>query len=335
MLASLKAVWGYTPCLLRTGKPSVGKRKKRIVVTGILLLALLLVLVLLVVVFTGILCGPSTRSPDIQVTPQLERNLSAAVTYLKSHFNPKEGLLYESEDSGNRTIGGCDYRYDQIYWLYSDNLLASWALKPYDAELSSTINQTIHSYTGEGSGFFEVLFGYPISQDMSEASQLVVAQDKQRVVLAEFHNSSTPLDWRSYGDTLIYRSLNEYLKGNRTAANQYFREAYMMFDGKGVYDLATQTDGRYATYKLALILYASKVLDYPVPYNVTKPNYNPIEDRLWSMQQENGGITSLSDLDGKPVGSANTETTAITLLPYNDELIAKMHSLFGAYQPKK
>ncbi|MBI2936896.1 MAG: hypothetical protein HYY22_01685 [Thaumarchaeota archaeon] len=264
--------------------------------------------------------------------------MNSAVTYLKSHFDSDVGLIYESEDSGNRTIVGQGYRYNQIYWLYSDNLLASWALKPCDSKMSGTINQTVHSYTSERSGFFDVLFGDPIAQDMSEATQLVIAQDSQRVIMAEFHNSSTPssfLRWQSYGDTLIYQSLNEHLKGNRTAAIQYFTEAYRMFDGKGVYDLATQTDGRYANYKLALILYASKVLDYPIPYNNTIPNYNPIQDRLWSMQQENGGITSLSNLDGNPVGSANTETTAMTLLLYNDELITRMHSLFGAYQPRK
>jgi len=37
---------------------------------------------------------------------------------------------------------------------------------------------------------------------------------------------------------------------------------------------------------------------------------------LWSMQQSNGGITSLADLEGNLVGSANAETTAMALLPY-------------------
>lgn len=318
---------------MRTEKPSEEKgKKKRIVITRIHLLALLLGLVLFA---AFIIFWPIKQSTCTDVTPQPNGNLSSAAAYLKSHYNSDVGLIYESEDAGNRTVGGQVYQYDQIYWLYSDNLLASWALKPYDCKLSSSINETTHSYTGEGSGFFEVLFGYPVSQDMLEASQLVVSQNSERAVMAEFHNSSTRLNWRSYGDTLIYQSLNEYLKGNRTAANQYFEEAYQMFDGKGVYDLATKTDGKYANYKLALILYASRVLDYPIPYNESTPNYNPIQDRLWSMQQKNGGITSLSDLDGNPVGSANTETTAITLLPYNGQLIARMHSLFGAYQVRK
>ncbi|MCL5316755.1 MAG: hypothetical protein M1503_00615 [Thaumarchaeota archaeon] len=213
--------------------------------------------------------------------------------------------------------------------------MASWALKPYDAKLSCRINETIHSYTNQSSGFFEVLFGYPVSEDMRGANQLVVSQNSGWVVMAEFHNSSsTRLSWRIYGDTLIYQSLNEYLKGNRIAANQYFEEAYRMFDGKGVNDLATKTDGKYATYKLALLLYAAKILNYPTLSGENNQSYKDIENRLWSLQQQNGGITSLSDLNGKPVGSANTETTAITLLQYNNELIARMHSTFGTYQQK-
>ena len=140
--------------------------------------------------------------------------------------------------------------------------------------------------------------------------------------MAEFHNSSTPLLWDQYGDTLIYQSLNSYLIGNRTEADYYFFKAYNMWDGKGIYDLATQNESTYANFKLALILYASKVL------NLTIGNYTQIEEKMWSMQQPNGGITSLADLNGNPIGSANAETTAMALLPYNNELVLQMQSLF-------
>jgi hypothetical protein len=93
---------------------------------------------------------------------------------------------------------------------------------------------------------------------------------------------------------------------------------------KGINDLATQNESTYANYKLALILYASKVL------NLTIGNYTQIEEKLWSMQQPNGGITSLSDLNCNPIGSANAETTAMTLLPYNNELVLQMQTLFGS-----
>jgi len=89
--------------------------------------------------------------------------------------------------------------------------------------------------------------------------------------------------------------------------------------------LATKQNGTYANNKLALILYASKVL------NIAIPNYAQIENKLWSMQQANGGITSLANLNGTRVGSANAETTAMALLPYDTELILRMQSLFGSY----
>jgi len=142
--------------------------------------------------------------------------------------------------------------------------------------------------------------------------------------MAEFHNSSAPLSWEQYGDTLIYQSLNSYLRGNRSAAESYFFEAYNMWDRNGVNDSATRQDGTYANFKLALILYASKVL------NLTIGNYSQIEDKLWSMQQANGGITSLADLNGSPIGSANAETTAMALLPDNNELVSRMQLLFGS-----
>lgn len=66
-----------------------------------------------------------------------------------------------------------------------------------------------------------------------------------------------------------------------------------------------------------------KVLD------LTITNYTQIKDKLWSMQQPNEGITSLAEYYGNPIGSANTETTALTLLSYNDELISKMKNLFA------
>ena len=248
----------------------------------------------------------------------------SAVSYLKGHFNETVRLVYESEDKGNQIISGFNYSHNQVYYIYSDNLLATWAIKLYEPQICDKINQTIHSYNIPQSRFFEVLFGTPISTNISTAVQLVIEQYSDRVILAEFHNSSTPLQWEQYGDTLIYQSLNSYLMGNRTKANYYFYKAYNMWDGKGINDTATQTEHVYANFKLALVLYASKIL------NITIGDCAQIEDKLWSMQQSNGGITSLADLNGNPIGSANAETTAMALLPYNNELILMMQSLFGS-----
>jgi hypothetical protein len=248
--------------------------------------------------------------------------VDSAINYLTDHYNPTVGLLFESEDTGIKNFGERNYSHNQIYWVYSDNLIATWALKPFNPQLSEMINQTIQSYNISKSHFFEVLFGKPIPMNVSTAVYQIIEQHQDWIIMAEFHNSSTPLLWKNYSDTLIYQSLNLYIRGNRTGAEHYFYQAYEMWDGKGINDNATKTDGKYANFKLALILYTSKILD------VNIENYTQIEDQLWSMQQDNGGITSLADLNGYPIGSANTETTAMTLLLYNDELISMIQNLF-------
>ena len=91
-----------------------------------------------------------------------------------------------------------------------------------------------------------------------------------------------PFSWLMILDILIYQSLNLYLQGNRTGAEFYFYKAYNMWDGMGINDNATKIDGEYANFKLALMLYANKILNLPIG------NYTQIEDKLWSIQQENG-----------------------------------------------
>lgn len=257
-----------------------------------------------------------TRGDNIA---RFESPIDRAVNYLVSHFNSTIGLIYESEEPDhNRT-----------YYIYNDNLVAAWALKPFNPSVSQKINETIQAYNLPPSLMVEVLFGYPIPTIISTANIVVVEQYPDRVIKAELHNTTTPLLWQNYSDTLIYRSFYEYLRGNLTGAIEYFNMSYKMWDDKGVWDLATEVNKTYANYKLALILYAFKVLnlsenDYQ---NITK-----IENKLWSMQnQETGGIISLADLNGNPIGSANAETTSIALLPYNVELIERMRSLFGKY----
>jgi len=74
----------------------------------------------------------------------------------------------------------------------------------------------------------------------------------------------------------------------------------------------------YVNYKLALLSYASKIL------GIKLSNYDEIENLLWSKQQDNGGITSLSDQNGNPIGLANCETTSLALLLYNEQLMSEL-----------
>ncbi|MGE5532900.1 MAG: hypothetical protein ACM3UN_00975 [Bacillota bacterium] len=279
---------------------------------------LVAVLVVCIVVLSAIL-GCLYWSPQ----PSYDTQKDSAINYLKGHFNESLGLLYESEDAGTRVVNGTAYRGNQTYFIYSDNLLAEWALKPYDPEMSDRINQSIASYYQPSSKFFEVLFGSKIPINMSCAEQPPIWQDSDSLVIAEIHDSTTPLAWQNYGDSLIYQSLNYYLAGDWPAANDTFFQAYHMWDDKGIRDASVEPnkpDAHYSNYKLALVLYASKVLNIPIK------DYSEIEAKLWSMQQQNGGVTSWADLNGNQMGTANTETTAIALLPYDNQLIVNMKS---------
>ena len=243
----------------------------------------------------------------------------AAANYLKSHFNSDIKLIYESEEN-SFSLNAPEYHLNQVYYLYSDNLLAANAMKPYDPEISAQINKTIESYDLPSSDFFEVLFGKKISFGMFNAYTEIIGNYPDKIVLAEFRNYSDPIKGQ-YADALIYQSLNSYLKGDRVNASNYFNQALSMWDGKGIKDDAAKKDGKYANYKLALIMYSSKVLQIEIDKD--------LEMKLWSMQQTNGGITSLADLDGNPVGSANAETTSMVLLAYDNQLISHVQELFG------
>ncbi len=136
---------------------------------------------------------------------------------------------------------------------------------------------------------------------------------------------STYLDYLSNADILIYQSINYYMQGYPLDwCRGLYMEAYKLFDGKGVADAHfkdTQNGAHYDNMKLALLIWGARVLE-PDPNLVT--NLSQMENLLWSAQKTSdsdyGGITSTMNRDGQPTGTANGETTAFTLLAYDDNL---------------
>jgi len=245
-----------------------------------------------------------------------QQPVSMAAQFLRDHFEPEVGLIRRGEGAGFVTVDQQQYRYHQIFWLYPDNLIASYALEPFDADMDQRIRETLHRHAQPPSQLFEVLFGEQIPQEIAAARQVVIAMEPEFVIIARFHDSPMPLSWQDYGDMLIYQSLNQHLRDNREAAKKYFLKAYSMWDGKGIYDAATRRENVYASHKLALILYASRVLDIPIT--------NQIEARLWSMQNPDGGIAAYFNFEGDVLGLSCIKATAIALLLYNKDLIAQM-----------
>jgi len=215
------------------------------------------------------------------------------------------------------------------YWLVSDNLLAWKALEVanemyyYGAGEVRQVADRIETKLKEDATLYNLprdSNGFPISF-MHEAviSDIMPTPNRSATTLTlhsgdynlktEVCNGTILPDWHVYADRLLFAALSYHWKGNDTAANLYFKKATAMWNGIGIDDKATKADGFYATYKLALLLYTSKVLCRRLPFECE------LVKRIWSLQNESdGGIITNYYANGTLVGDANTETTSIVII---------------------
>ena len=252
----------------------------------------------------------SAFTNDFPSSEQLE----SAYSFLISLYNPDLRLVSESYEAP----------YNTTYWIANDNLLVAYALAPYSPYHAKKINETVFDYMLE-TGFphkVEVLFGYDIPDTIGASNHYVVEETANYRVMIDKADGE-PLVVEDYADLCFYKALDLFFAGDLESAIRYFEVGYNMFDGIGFYDKATQDDGLYANYKLALCLYTAKVLGldwdkYPALY--------VMERRLWEAQDnQTGGIITHRDLNGSLTGLANAETTAYALLVYNDSLIRSLN----------
>jgi len=256
-------------------------------------------------------------------TLSFDANITGAVDYLVKRFNPALDLIYESDDPGDHWLrsefNGFKWRYRQTYWLYSDNLFAAYALEPFQLDVASRVRRALCRYQTPPSGLFEVVIGEPIPT-IRNAVNYIVDSSSDHVVMARRHDSPI-ISYGLYADLICYRSLQLYLQGRVYEACRSLRQAISLWNGQGLDDWSYRVvDGFHSNQKLALLLYTSKVL------GLRFAAYAEMERHLWSMQQGDGGLAALSSGEGKPMGSSNTETTALTLLIYNDALIQSVRS---------
>jgi len=234
--------------------------------------------------------------------------LEMAVSYIEAQFNSTLSLCREAPAVAPNN-----------YWLVSDNLLAFKALEPYNSTISSAIRSALTAYAG--------MYNLPVDEDglpISYAHEAVLGRSVPlpfrawntlelagegytlKTVIA---NGTEMLDWQDYADLLLYASLSEHWQGNETAAAEYFSKAADMWDGMGIFDKVANATGLYETYKLALLLYTSKVIGYRLPFE------DELIERIWRQQDMmSGGIITHYRPDGAPVGDTNTETTAMVVI---------------------
>lgn len=232
--------------------------------------------------------------------------LRRSADFLLSQYNSKLKLCSEAPNAAPNT-----------YWLASDNLLAYHALKHYNPNISSQIYLELGRRGGFKSGVYECLFGESVPLPIKDRATFIIERGGDDVIKIDIHNCTTVFpNWDEYSDLLICSALSLYWKGNETEAFKLFDKAVDMWDGKGLCDKATgggdlNLSGPYETYKLALLLYASRVLKRPLTFQAE------LENTLWKMQRESdGGIITHYNGSFTPIGDANTETTSLTLIAY-------------------
>jgi len=284
--------------------------------------------VVILLLFT-ILILPLVTARQAHAEPPFKVNITKAVNYLINRINPALDLIYESDEAGDhwlrREFSSFNWRYHQTYWLYSDNLFAAYALEPFWSDAANRIRNALNRYQVPSSGLFEVVIGEPIPI-IRNAVDYVVESSSDYVIVARKHDSPV-ISYGLYTDLICYRSLQLFIQGRTNEAHRSLRQAISLWNGRGLDDWSFRiVDGFYSNQKLALLLYTSEVV------GLKFAAYTEMERHLWSMQLGDGGLASLSNSEGKPMGSSNTETTALALLIYNEALIRSVRSRVQAFE---
>ncbi|CAN5519909.1 hypothetical protein BH18THE1_BH18THE1_18790 [soil metagenome] len=268
-----------------------------------------------ILVFFFLLLAIPTMIGVAKGSDEYRSNIDMAVSYLIGKYDSHVGLLYESEDNGTHWLGPWA-TYRNTYWLYSDNLEALHVLKKYNPTIAENISKTYDRYEfPKKTLLFGTLFGENIPNVILDAENIAVVNNSESVIIYRRHQDERPYayPYRQWSDTLSYRAFDEYQFGNKTKAKTILDEALQYWDGLGFNDHSTQKNGFYANYKIGLFVYVADKMNYPL----SPTTRADMERQMWRQQNpETGGITSLADLNGKPIGSANVETTSLSLLPY-------------------
>lgn len=255
---------------------------------------------------------PTVHLNHDSAVANLEHRLSQVADWIYAQYNQTLKLVRDSPSTANKT-----------YWLLSANLFSSVALRYYYPEISLAIYLQLLSTLKWGytrNNLHEAVVGDSIPFPIQGNRKIIVHQTSDYNMTTDmFDNSSwTYTDWKEYFDFPLYLALSDFWMGNRTGAVELFNEAYSMWNGIGIMDKYTMNTSRYATYKLALLLYASRIIGIPLA------DKEQIEKQLWSMQQLNetsrdiyGGIATEYNLDGTAnTTESNTETAPLVIIAY-------------------
>jgi hypothetical protein len=234
-----------------------------------------------------IISGESTSA----FCPAIQQGLA----FLTARYNPDLGLLNEAPQVAPHT-----------YWLTNDNALAVYTFAQLgQSEMSTAIQQSIMQYGSDTNGLIEVGWGQAVAFPPHVATQVLVQTVGAENICQELHDRGEIFnDWARYADLGFYGALNNFNQGNLAGALSVYATTLVMYDGTGFQDASFS--GVYATYKLALALYAESILQ------ASNPFHEHMLSTLLSMQDDNGGFRT--DYNALYVPAGNTETSALALL---------------------
>jgi len=237
--------------------------------------------------------------------------LKKAIEYLIRQFNPQIQLCAEAPRVAANT-----------YWLVSDNLWTYKALENYAPEVSNAIKSKLielasaYNLPTDHQGLpisfkHEAVLGDTVPTPFNVTVSYTLYSDDYTLKTDIANGTAVMEDWQEYADLLLYAALSRHWEGKEEEALELFNMAKNMWDGVGLNDSYAREKGYYATYKLALLLYTSKVLGQKLPFE------EELMATIFKMQdQETGGIITDYYPNGQPVeyADANTETTSIMII---------------------
>lgn len=270
----------------------------------------------------------ATDIETLQAVPISAKGASFLVNYT---YNSTQELC--SEVYGN---SGNSLNYTgQVFWICSDNLLAYFALKQYDENVSNTIGGKLKNYTktysltNDSSGLpisykHEPILGdvLPLGMPLNPGNNTngpfhyyELENGSSYVLVTEVNNETPWTTWVSYADELAWQGMS-YINQNKTAeALAFYNSMMSLWDGYGFADAAYSNSsvpqyGHYEAYKLALAIILRQRLGLPKPMQEYE-----MDDILLVCQQPDGGIATGYDRHLSTTGHVeNTETTALVVI---------------------
>jgi len=254
-------------------------------------------------------------------SPSLERcaRLLWFCFLLTSHcdLQAAEASFYRELTSGRRFLTNLfdrtldllpEYRGAKVYWLYHDNYLAAKVLKSSRPDLAARIEKAMQRFGVSHSGKIEILFDEAPNGFPFHAYELLEVTNVAGKIIRTERVTGKPLKgWDAYADLLLMAAMVKSKTAPEEAKN-YFEKALALWDGHGFADAAFKKNHLYATYKLALAIFAADVTHQKLPFR------SEALKQLLKLQSTAGGWITDYDSRGNPRGLANVETTCLALM---------------------